>query len=122
QVHGEAGSFLERPAAAVQATGPFTPPPDDRVAAVPPEAAGTTLGPFKLVEEIGEGGMGAVWMAQQTAPLKRLVALKAIKPGMDSKQVLARFEAERTALALMDPPNIARLLGAGTTGAAGHSS
>src|SRR5262245_56689934 len=116
QVHREAGSFLERPAAAVQATGAFTPPPDDGATAVPPEAAGTTLGPYELVEEIVEGGMGAVWMAQQTAPVKRLVALKVIKPGMDSKQVLARFEAERQALALMDHPNIARVLDAGTTG------
>src|SRR5215468_7253602 len=116
-VHREAGSFLERPAAAVQATGAFTPPPDDGAAAVPPEAAGTILGPYKLVEAIGEGGMGTVWMAQQTAPVKRLVALKVIKPGMDSKQVLARFEAERQALALMDHPHIARVLDAGTTAA-----
>src|SRR5262249_48509852 len=114
-VHREAGSFLERPAAAVQATGAFTPPPDDGAAAVPPQAAGPILGPYKLVEAIGEGGMGTVWMAQQTAPVKRLVALKVIKPGMDSKQVLARFEAERQALALMDHPHIARVLDAGTT-------
>jgi tetratricopeptide (TPR) repeat protein/serine/threonine protein kinase len=81
------------------------------------ETAGTVTGPYKLLEPIGEGGMGAVWMAQQTAPVKRLVALKLIKAGMDSKQVVARFEAERQALALMDHPNIARVLDAGTTGA-----
>jgi serine/threonine protein kinase/Flp pilus assembly protein TadD len=75
---------------------------------------GTVIGPYKLIQEIGEGGMGTVWMAQQTAPIKRLVALKVIKPGMDSKQVLARFEAERQALALMDHPSIARVLDAGT--------
>jgi tetratricopeptide (TPR) repeat protein/serine/threonine protein kinase len=115
QVHREAGSFLEQPVAGVAATGAFTPSPEDGAAAVPPEAAGTTLGPYKLLEEIGEGGMGSVWMAQQTAPVKRLVALKVIKPGMDSKQVLARFEAERQALALMDHPHIAKVLDAGTT-------
>src|SRR5262249_16772427 len=72
-------------------------------------------GPYKLVEQIGEGGMGTVWMAQQTEPVKRLVAVKLVKAGMDSKQVIARFEAERQALALMDHPNIAHVLDAGTT-------
>ena len=72
-------------------------------------------GRYKLLEEIGEGGMGAVWMAQQTEPVKRLVAVKLIKAGMDGKPVLARFEAERQALALMDHPNIAKVLDAGTT-------
>src|SRR5262249_37443133 len=64
---------------------------------------------------VGEGGMGAVWMAQQTEPVKRLVAVKLIKVGMDSEQVLARFDAERQALALMDHPNIAKVLDAGPT-------
>src|SRR5207244_3423343 len=82
-----------------------------------PEAAGTLIGPYKLIEQIGEGGMGTVWMAQQTEPVKRLVAVKLIKAGMDSRQVIARFEAERQALALMDHANIARVLEAGTTGA-----
>jgi serine/threonine protein kinase/WD40 repeat protein/tetratricopeptide (TPR) repeat protein len=82
-----------------------------------PEAPGTIIGSYKLIEEIGEGGMGAVWMAQQTEPVKRLVALKLIKAGMDSRQVIARFEAERQALALMDHTNIARVLEAGTTAA-----
>ena len=73
------------------------------------------IGPYTLIEEIGEGGMGSVWMAQQTEPVKRLVAIKLIKAGMDSRQVIARFEAERQALALMDHPNIARVLDAGTS-------
>ena len=81
------------------------------------ESPGTVIGPYKLIEQIGEGGMGTVWMAQQTEPVKRLVAVKLIKAGMDSRQVIARFEAERQALALMDHPNIARVLDAGTTGA-----
>src|SRR5262245_49204875 len=81
------------------------------------ETAGTVIGPYKLIEQIGEGGMGTVWMAQQTEPVKRLVAVKLIKAGMDSKQVVARFEAERQALALMDHPNIARVLAGGTTAA-----
>jgi serine/threonine protein kinase/tetratricopeptide (TPR) repeat protein len=81
------------------------------------EQPGAVIGPYKLVEPIGEGGMGAVWMAQQTEPVRRLVAVKLIKVGMDSRQVLARFEAERQALALMDHPNIARVLDAGTTDA-----
>ncbi len=80
------------------------------------EGAGSVLsGRYKLVEEIGEGGMGAVWMAQQTAPVRRVVAVKVIKAGMDTRAVLARFEAERQALAMMDHPNIARVLDAGTT-------
>src|SRR5262249_39628287 len=76
---------------------------------------GTVIGPYKLVDQIGEGGMGAVWMAQQSEPVRRLVAVKLIKAGMDSRQVVARFEAERQALALMDHPNIARVLDGGTT-------
>ena len=80
------------------------------------ESPGTVIGPYKLIEPIGEGGMGSVWMAQQTEPVKRLVALKLIKAGMDSRQVIARFEAERQALALMDHANIARVLDGGTSG------
>jgi serine/threonine protein kinase/tetratricopeptide (TPR) repeat protein len=72
-------------------------------------------GKYKLVEELGEGGMGHVYMAQQTEPIRRAVAVKVIKSGMDSKSVLARFEAERQALAMMDHPNIARVLDAGVT-------
>jgi serine/threonine protein kinase/tetratricopeptide (TPR) repeat protein len=84
----------------------------------PTERPGFVLaGRYKLVEQVGEGGMGTVWMAQQTEPVKRLVAVKLIKAGMDSQQVIARFEAERQALALMDHPNIAKVLDAGTTAA-----
>src|SRR5215472_8878979 len=72
-------------------------------------------GKYKLIEEIGEGGMGSVFMAQQTEPVKRAVAVKVVKAGMDSKAVLVRFEAERQALAMMDHPNIAKVLDAGTT-------
>jgi len=76
---------------------------------------GTVIGPYKLLQQIGEGGMGTVYMAGQTEPVQRKVALKLIKPGMDSRQVIARFEAERQALALMDHPHIAKVLDAGTT-------
>jgi tetratricopeptide (TPR) repeat protein len=79
------------------------------------EKTGTVIGPYKLIEQIGEGGMGTVWMAQQAEPVKRLVAVKLIKAGMDSRQVIARFEAEQQALALMDHPNIAKVHDAGTT-------
>jgi eukaryotic-like serine/threonine-protein kinase len=78
-------------------------------------AGAIVTGRYKLLEPIGEGGMGTVWMAEQRDPVKRLVALKLIKPGMDSKAVLARFDAERQALALMDHSNIARILDGGTT-------
>ena len=67
-------------------------------------APGTVIGPYKLLEQIGEGGFGVVFMAEQTQPVRRKVALKIIKPGMDTRQVVARFEAERQALALMDHP------------------
>ena len=79
------------------------------------EKPGTVIGPYKLMQQIGEGGMGVVYMAEQQQPVRRKVALKIIKPGMDSRQVIARFEAERQALALMDHPNIAKVLDAGTT-------
>ena len=79
------------------------------------EQAGSTIGPYKLIEQIGEGGMGSVWVAKQSQPIKRKVAIKLIKAGMDSQQVLARFEAERQALAMMDHPNIARVLDGGMT-------
>ena len=81
----------------------------------PAEQAGESIGHYRLLEQIGEGGMGVVFMAEQTKPVRRKVALKIIKPGMDTKQVIARFEAERQALAMMDHPNIARVLDAGST-------
>ena len=79
------------------------------------EREGSAIGPFKLLQKIGEGGFGVVYMAEQQRPMRRKVALKIIKPGMDTKEVIARFEAERQALALMDHPNIARVLDAGET-------
>jgi tetratricopeptide (TPR) repeat protein len=120
--HRKAGSFLEHPAAALGGTVDAPRPSEEPIATcdsksgMPAEGAGVVLaGRYKLVETIGEGGMGAVWMAQQIEPVKRQVAVKLIKPGMDSKQVLARFEAERQALALMDHPSIARVFDAGAT-------
>src|SRR4051812_7476811 len=79
------------------------------------ERPGMYIGPYKLMEQIGEGGMGLVFVAEQHQPVRRKVALKVIKPGMDTRQVVARFEAERQALAMMDHPHIARVLDAGTT-------
>src|SRR5262245_16374704 len=81
------------------------------------EQTGDTIGPYKLLQQLGEGGMGVVLMAEQTEPIQRTVALKIIKPGMDTRQVIARFEAERQALAMMDHANIAKVLDAGTTDA-----
>ena len=85
------------------------------LADAPDEAVGQTLGRYKLLERVGEGGCGVVHVAEQTQPVRRRVALKVIKLGMDTREVIARFEAERQALAMMDHPNIARVLDAGTT-------
>src|SRR5438552_5151492 len=104
--HQQAGSFLEAPAYGVGATVDVPPPS---------EALGTMIGPYKLLQQIGEGGMGTVFMAEQTQPVRRKVALKVIKAGMDTRQVIARFEAERQALAMMDHLNIARVLDVGAT-------
>ncbi|HKI72835.1 MAG TPA: protein kinase, partial [Verrucomicrobiae bacterium] len=109
--HEKAGEFLNEPPAAVSAktfvitTGmvPIT------------EKAGDRIGRYKLLQQIGEGGCGVVYMAEQEEPVRRRVALKVIKLGMDTKSVIARFEAERQALALMDHPDIARVLDAGAT-------
>jgi serine/threonine protein kinase/tetratricopeptide (TPR) repeat protein len=79
------------------------------------EAPGTVIGPYRLLQQIGEGGFGVVFMAEQISPVRRMVALKVIKPGMDTRQVIARFESERQALALMDHPNVAKVLDAGAT-------
>src|SRR4029077_12779158 len=79
------------------------------------EAPGTIIGPYKLLQQIGEGGMGTVFMAEQTHPVRRKVALKVIKAGMDTRHVIARFDAERQALAMMDHLNIARVLDVGAT-------
>jgi serine/threonine protein kinase len=103
--HTRVGSFLHSvapglPDAVEQPTG---------------EGPGTVAGPYKLLEQIGEGGFGVVFQAEQDQPVRRQVALKILKPGMDSRRVIVRFEAERQALALMDHPNIAKVLDAGTT-------
>jgi serine/threonine protein kinase/tetratricopeptide (TPR) repeat protein len=104
QAHQDAGNFLGglRPLDATR---------DEPLA----ERPGTLVGPYKLMEQIGEGGMGLVFVAEQQQPVRRKVALKVIKPGMDTRAVVARFEAERQALAMMDHPNIAKVLDAGTT-------
>src|SRR5262249_9165470 len=78
---------------------------------------GTVIGPYKLLEHIGEGGFGVVFLAEQTEPVRRKVALKVLKPGMDTRQIVARFEAERQALAIMDHPNIAKVHDGGATAA-----
>ena len=89
--------------------------PDELQAAQAAEGSGSHIGPYRLLEEIGEGGFGVVFLAEQESPVRRRVALKVIKPGMDTRQVTARFEQERQALALMDHPNIARVFDAGAT-------
>jgi serine/threonine protein kinase/WD40 repeat protein/tetratricopeptide (TPR) repeat protein len=106
KVYENAGSFLESPPASPTSLMPSS---------VPTELSGAVIGPYKLLQPIGEGGMGTVYMAEQTRPVRRTVALKLIRAGMDSRQVLARFGAERQALALMDHPNIAKVFDAGTT-------
>lgn len=126
EAHPKAVNFLE--------SNPFdaaSPQPDDRVGdrvavdqfiseptvifAPPGEKPGTVVvGRYKLLEQIGEGGMGTVWVAEQTVPVRRKVALKLIRAGMDSKSILSRFEAERQALAVLDHPNIAKVLDGGT--------
>jgi serine/threonine protein kinase len=104
EAHTQAGSFLaERPTSAAETT--------DSVV----EGAGALLGPYKLLELIGEGGFGVVFLAEQQPPIRRKVALKVLKPGMDTRHVVARFEAERQALAIMDHPNIARVFDGGAT-------
>jgi WD40 repeat protein/serine/threonine protein kinase len=104
--HDRAGEFLQNPAGGSDVTLDLS---------ASREAPGTRIGHYELLELVGEGGMGLVYLADQKEPVKRRVALKIIKPGMDSKQVIARFEAERQALALLDHPNVAHVLDAGTT-------
>ncbi len=105
--HHSEDSFLEEPAMGAE----NRPSPESIVC----ECVGTVIGRYKLLQKIGEGGMGVVYMAEQEEPVRRKVALKIIKLGMDTKQVVARFEAERQALALMDHPNIAKVLDGGAT-------
>jgi serine/threonine protein kinase/tetratricopeptide (TPR) repeat protein len=106
----QAGAFLESPAQV-----PPRPGGTIRLELTPTEKPGDRIGRYKLLQQIGEGGCGVVYMAEQEEPVSRRVALKVIKLGMDTKSVIARFEAERQALALMDHPNIAKVLDAGAT-------
>src|SRR5262245_36675520 len=107
RAHARAGAFLDRPAADLV-------DPADTVEEPPAaEGPGTVIGPYRLMEPLGEGGFGVVFLAEQQVPVRRKVALKVLKAGMDSRQVVARFEAERQALALMDHPNIARVFDGG---------
>jgi hypothetical protein len=106
RLHDNAGDFLESPILSTDVTlndAPLT------------EGPGTEIGPYKLLEKIGEGGMAVVYMAEQHEPFHRRVALKIIKLGMDTRQVIARFAVERQALAMMDHPNIAKVHDAGAT-------
>lgn len=105
ELHEASPSFLEVPALALTAAS---------ISGVS-ERPGTQIGPYTLIVQIGEGGMGVVYRAEQTEPVRRSVALKVIKPGLDTREVVARFEAERQALALMDHPNVAKVLDAGAT-------
>src|SRR5262245_44148187 len=104
--HFQAGSFLES-----LAPNSVSTVPDAGLT----EGPGLVIGPYKLLNQIGQGGFGVVFLAEQSQPVRRKVALKVLKPGMDTRQVVARFEAERQALALMDHPNIAHILDGGAT-------
>src|SRR6476469_2022183 len=108
QDHERAGGFLKSDA-------PFSEECSEEFARLKPEEVGDRIGPYKLLELIGEGGFGRVWVAEQERPIRRLVALKIIKLGMDTREVIARFEQERQALAMMEHQNIARVLDAGAT-------
>jgi len=105
RIYDEERSFLEAPADEIRAV----------LDAPVCEGPGAQIGPYKLLEQIGEGGFGVVFMAEQFRPIRRLVALKIVKPGMDTRQVVARFESERQALALMGHPNIAQIIDGGQT-------
>src|SRR5262245_25602657 len=108
--HETGGLFLEEPAGRLSGG-------TVRVETPASEKLGDRIGRYKLLEQIGEGGCGIVYVAEQEEPVRRRVALKIIKLGMDTKQVIARFDAERQALAMMDHPNIAKILDAGITDA-----
>ncbi|HEY4414232.1 MAG TPA: protein kinase, partial [Verrucomicrobiae bacterium] len=109
QAHEQAEDFLETPPPSLDFTRTV------RLSVPITEKAGDRIGRYKLLQQIGEGGCGVVYMAEQEEPVRRRVALKVIKLGMDTQQVIARFEAERQALALMDHPNIAKVLDAAAT-------
>ncbi|HZJ16998.1 MAG TPA: serine/threonine-protein kinase, partial [Chthoniobacteraceae bacterium] len=103
----DASGFMDAP--------PLGPEIEAELARLKPEEAGERIGPYKLLQQIGEGGFGVVWMAEQEQPVQRRVALKIIKLGMDTEEVIARFEQERQALAMMEHPNIAKVFDAGAT-------
>jgi WD40 repeat protein len=107
----EVGKFMEYP----PGVGTVGDPQSIRVSLPPEESPGTRIGRYKLLQKLGEGGCGVVYMAEQEEPVRRRVALKVIKLGMDTREVIARFEAERQALAMMDHPNIAKVLDGGAT-------
>jgi len=116
--HEEAGEFLEGPAPGAEPSpvaGPQSPRAGSETTGSSIEKPGDRIGRYKLLQQIGEGGCGVVYMAEQEEPVRRKVALKVIKLGMDTKQVIARFEAERQALAVMDHPHIAKVFDAGAT-------
>jgi eukaryotic-like serine/threonine-protein kinase len=116
RAHDNAANLLDKPPVEPTLTSaPNQEDPEPRD--LPPGSDGlrTRIGPYKLLNKLGEGGMGTVYLAEQEQPVQRQVALKIIKAGMDSAQVIARFEQERQALAVMDHPNIAKVLDAGTT-------
>src|SRR6187549_991417 len=118
QLRAEVGELLrdyEKAAGFLKADAPVSDELAAEFARLKPEEAGDRIGPYKLLEQIGEGGFGRVWVAEQERPIRRRVALKIIKLGMDTKEVVARFEQERQALAMMDHPNIAKVLDAGAT-------
>src|SRR6185369_5501170 len=112
RAHDRAGRFLDHKRPGAEA---FAAAPDGATIACVAEKVGDRIGRYKLLQQIGEGGCGVVYVAEQEEPVRRRVALKVIKPGMDTRSVIARFEAERQALALMDHPNIARVFDAGAT-------
>src|SRR5262245_11759824 len=107
--HEKPQRLLDMPAADMPAAGVAAAGVASSIACSIAEGSSTVIGPYKLLEQIGEGGFGVVFMAEQTEPIRRKVALKVLKPGMDTRQVVARFEAERQALAIMDHPNIAKV-------------
>jgi len=116
--HEQASGLLDKPPVPLEGTSDVAPGQwvhAKDLPEAPLEGVGSRIKHYKLLQQIGEGGMGVVFMAEQQEPVRRMVALKVIKAGMDTAQVIARFEAERQALALMDHPNIAKVLDAGKT-------